>query len=268
MPRNCVTTNQDSVSSYQDTFSTRPSHRYSHAAPKTMSHSCDCNVTTYVRHGYHVQSFCGVCTEYWALHCFPGAGASGYGYRSIFRLVYQWEFVGCCPRVCMVWPGQLPKGKFTWFLFFVTVVVLSAWVACYSCVQVRTGQSGRRRAGRTPPKITPKKTKIHAVPRHWHADMPNFDCRAFAKHVQNVFRSLRCFLDVSTCTRIDLGLKKCSPPSTLSPSSLLSDTLEFCRASHSAMLARTHNAKQKTQTMKQQHNCCPHHLSVLLLFFL
>ena len=31
---------------------------------------------------------------------------------------------------------------------------------------------------------------------------------AFAKHVQNVFRSLRCFLEKSTCRHIDVGSKK------------------------------------------------------------
>ena len=43
-----------SLSSYHDTFSTSPSHRYIHAATKNMSHSCDCKKKTNHRLVCHV----------------------------------------------------------------------------------------------------------------------------------------------------------------------------------------------------------------------
>ena len=51
-------------------------HRYLHAAPKTVSHSCDCNIIASVS-GFVM---CTGCTGYNALHCLRAAGASGSPY--------------------------------------------------------------------------------------------------------------------------------------------------------------------------------------------
>ena len=123
------------------------------------------------------------------------------------------------------------------------------------CTRTRSC-SGRRR---------PSARERSSTPVACH--MPNVDHRALAKHVQNVFRSLRCFLGKSTCRHIDVGLeKKCSPRlvpkiscvcllcftddgvSWASPSSLLSNTIEFCRPPLSITIAQAHNASQETPT--------------------
>ena len=57
----------------------QPDHHidFLHAAPKTMSHSCDCNIPANVWLVCHVSNFSGVCTddtEHRALHCFRAAG--------------------------------------------------------------------------------------------------------------------------------------------------------------------------------------------------
>ena len=100
--------------------------------------------------------------------------------------------------------------------------------------------------------------------------VPSVDYRAFAKHEQGVFRSLRCFLDESTCLHIDVGSEKGSlrlVPSISCvrlicianinmyqawPSSLLWIILEWYQALLSSILALTHNPIQETPTFIQQ----------------
>ena len=161
-----------------------------------------------------------MCNPLWSVH-----GVLGFALLPRCRGLGLWvsqHFPSCISRgICWVLPtcvhgvaGPAPERE----VHLVSFLCDGRSIVSLGCLLLLRagldGTIGAAAAGRTPPKITPRKTKIHAVPRHWHADMPNFDCRAFAKHAQNVFRSLRCFLDVSTCTRIDVGLKKCSPPST------------------------------------------------------
>ena len=40
------------------------------------------------------------------------------GYQSIFRLVFQGEYVVRCPLVRKIWLGQLTKGKTSPLVFF------------------------------------------------------------------------------------------------------------------------------------------------------
>ena len=85
------------------------------------------------------------------------------------------------------------------------------------------------------------------------------DDRAVAKHVQNMFRSLRCFLDKSLCPHIDVdSSRNLTRPRCVrrvcfmaintpraSTSSLLQNTLEICQALLSAMSFQTHDARQE-----------------------
>ena len=107
--------------------------------------------------------------------------------------------------------------------------------------------------------------------------VPDVDCRAFAKHEQDVFRSLRCFLDKNTCPHIAVGSRKCSrflrPPffcctninmSRASPCSLLQNT-EFCQAPLSVIFGQTHSARQDDPALIQLQHVVPTFF-VLLLF--
>ena len=71
--------------------------------------------------------------------------------------------------------------------------------------------------------------------------VPNVDFRAFAKHVQNVFCSLRCFLDKTTCFLRPPHLADDDVLRT-SPSSLLKNTIDLCHALLPITMAQTHNA--------------------------
>ena len=76
------------------------------------------------------------------------------------------------------------------------------------------------------------------------------DHRAFAKPVQNVFRSLRCFLDKSTCPHVDVGAKNahCAASLTFPASALFALLTSTC-------------------PKRRQVPCCGKHLKFAQLFF-
>ena len=66
----------------------------------------------------------------------------------------------------------------------------------------------------------------------------NVDHRAFAKHAPNVFRSLRCFLDKSTCSDIDVVLVSKKMLATLRPKCFLRPPHLHCEHQHVPSVAR------------------------------
>ena len=134
------------------------------------------------------------------------------------------------------------------------------------CTRTRSCWVGRRERSSTPP-------ASHVL---------NVDHSAFAKHVQNVFHSPRWLSDKRTCPRTNAGSKQsprpapqtsCARPKCVtdvdvfrtSPTSLLWNTIEFCRAPLPITIVQTHDAPQETPpTFIQLHRFCPH-LFVLVL---
>ena len=146
-----------SLSSFHHTF--QPDHHMdSHAAPKTMSHSCECQISCERFAGLSGENLSGVSTDYtdcWGWHCLVAAGPR-------FTLTYRWitRHVPSCrstrnvfvfAHLCMVWPVQLTNGraKSTGFLFWMMGVASPGFT---------------RRAG-PPPKMTPRNTKINTESR-------------------------------------------------------------------------------------------------------
>ena len=170
-----------SVSPYRHGFGTIPSHIFLNALYICFCVRCTGNHAALVRLYYYsehlaalscenLSGVCADCTDYWALHCLRAAQVSGkphvqMGYRSIFRLVFQREYVVRCPLVRKVWPGQLPKGKKSPLDFFWVIVSLGLLVSFAS-------QSGLH-----PPTITPTNTKKHR------------DARAQTTHIQRQRRA-------------------------------------------------------------------------------
>ena len=62
-------------------------------------------------------------------------------------------------------------------------------------IQIRTQKHTHRNDA---VRVGTGRLRENAVPRHWACHVPNVDYRAFATHVQNVFGSLRFFLDERT----------------------------------------------------------------------
>ena len=93
--------------------------------------------------------------------------------------------------------------------------------------------------------------------------------RVFAEHVQNVFRSLRCFLDekhLSTSTWAGTDAHHPSSRYFLRPLWLLHEhqhvpsVAKFAAVEHTnfaKFLVQTQNARQETQTFKTQHRLLP-----------
>ena len=189
------------VSSYHDTFSTRPPHREIHAAPKTMSHTCDCNIIANVWLVCHVITFLE-CAG-WLLHCLRAAGASGNlpyrGMTSMFLVIFQEECVGLSSPVCIIYPIHEGEETSNGFLFWVMVpsfVSLGLLVvfACKSGLNNRSGVSGVQRP---PPKITPTKTKRQRRARTKKTNTKNKYREARAhSFTYNKYREAR----VQTCT--------------------------------------------------------------------
>ena len=165
-----------SLSAYHDTSPNRP---YIHAAPKTMSHSCDCNIIANVCLVRHVSNLSGVSTDYterWALHCFRAEGALCQFFDEqigivAYSVLYLKESMLCAAHLCAVFGqansqkgNQNPLGSFCrWWSFF-----CQSGFACYFCVQVWTELSEWRlwvSRGWNPTQITPRNTKTNTETR-------------------------------------------------------------------------------------------------------
>ena len=139
-----------SVSPYRHGFGTIPSHIFLNALYICFCVRCTGNHAALVRLYYYsehlaalscenLSGVCADCTDYWALHCLRAAQVSGkphvqMGYRSIFRLVFQREYVVRLPTCAQGLAGPTPEGKEKSTGFFLGDRQLG--FACFFCVPV------------------------------------------------------------------------------------------------------------------------------------
>ena len=110
------------------------------------------------------------------------------------------------------WWRMLARHPFSWRARGL-VIPMPATQNCVGSVttskQERDGVTRQRQCTRTRScsgRQRPSARERSSTPLACH--VPYVYYCAFAKHVQNVFRSLRCFLKKSTCRHIDVGSKK------------------------------------------------------------
>ena len=125
--------------------------------------------------------------------------------------------------------------------------VLSDTVTRKATASLASGNGRERAASR----VGSGRLRENAVPRHRQTTCPLSISLHFAKHVENVFLSLRCILDESTFPHIDAGTEKSSRRS--SPLSLAS--INMSRASPSSLLQSTHGFYQAPLSAMSVQTC-------------
>ena len=145
MSRDFVMTNGDSINNSHNEIQVRT----------ILGDSCGCNM--FVANVWLVWH----CLPFWSVHGLhlvlgfalpPSCRGLGLtlrtdGYHNIFRPVNQKNVWGFAHLLCLVWPGQLTKGRekstgFWWWSFW-----CQSGFACHFCVQVCTEQKGWRLRG-------------------------------------------------------------------------------------------------------------------------